>query len=121
MMLETGAPLFLRFRQRHPGLDTEKLALTAPGGIARALRMGHTAPRHHPVDRAGMDHLIGPQTVAMLKLAVEQIGHRAQPDMRMRAHVDVLPGQKLRRTHLVEKYEGANHLPPWRGQRAAHL
>src|SRR6056297_2324897 len=121
MMLETGAPLFLRFRQRHPGLDTEELALTAPGGIARALRMGHTAPRHHPVDRAGMDHLIGAETVAMLKVAVKQVGHRTQPDMRMRAYIDALPGQKLRRAHLVEKAPRPHHLPSQRRQCPAHL
>ena len=41
--------------------------------------------------------------------------------MRVRAHIDPLPGQKFRRTHLIEKDEGPDHLALHRRQRPAHL
>ncbi len=47
----------------------------------------------------------------MQDLAVEQIGDRGEPDVRMRAHVDALAGQELGRPHLVEEDERADHLP----------
>ena len=51
----------------------------------------------------------------------DQIGHRGEPDVRMRAHVDALAEQELRRAHLVEEDERADHLPLCRRQRPAHL
>ena len=39
----------------------------------------------------------------------------------MRANVDALAEQELRRPHLVEEDEGSDHLPLGRGQRAANL
>jgi hypothetical protein len=47
-------------------------------------------PGDHPVDRAGFDPLVGAEAVAVVELALVEIGHRGQPDMRMRAHVDAL-------------------------------
>lgn len=57
----------------------------------------------------------------MHDLAIEQIGDGREPDMRMRADVDTATGEELRRTHLIEENEGADHLPFCRRQRAAHL
>jgi hypothetical protein len=54
-------------------------------------------------------------------LAVEQVGHGREADMRVRADVQPPPGQELARPHLVEEDEGADHLPLFRGQGAADL
>ena len=79
------------------------------------------APGDHPVHRAGMDHLVGAEAVAVLELAAEEIGDGGEPDMRMRPHVDALAGQELRRPRLVEEDERPDHLPLRRRQRPAHL
>jgi hypothetical protein len=78
-------------------------------------------PGHHPVDRARLDPLIGAEAVAVMHGAAIEIGDRGQPDMRMRADIDPLPGHELRRAHLVEEDERPDHLALRRGQRAAHL
>ena len=44
-------------------------------------------------------------------LALEQVGHGGEPDVRVRAHVDALPEQELGRPHLVEEDERPDHLP----------
>ena len=41
---------------------------------------------------------------------VEQVGDGSEPDMRVRAHVHALPGDELRRAHLVEEDERPDHL-----------
>ena len=46
----------------------------------------------------------------MIDFALKQIGYRGQADMRMRAHIDALIGEKFSRTHLIEKDERADHL-----------
>ncbi len=40
--------------------------------------------------------------------------------MRVRPHVEPLPGDELNRPHLVEEDEGTDHLPLAVRQRAAH-
>ena len=57
----------------------------------------------------------------MLELALVEIGHGRQPDMRMRAHVDALTGQEFRRSRLIEENEGADHLTARSGQGAPDL
>ena len=104
--------------QRHPGLDAEQALTRAAALGARALGMDDAAPGAHPVHRAGLDRLLGPQAVAVQDLALEQVGQRREVDVRVGAHVDALVGQELRRPHLVEEDERADHLPLGGGQRA---
>ena len=52
---------------------------------------------------------------------LHKIGHRRQPDMRVRAHVDALAGQEFDRAELIEEDEWPDHLTPGRRQRAAHF
>ena len=59
----------------------------------RPLGMGDAAPRGHPVDVAGTDIWTLPRLSRCMDLAVEEIGDRREPDMRMRAHIDPLPGR----------------------------
>jgi hypothetical protein len=83
------------------------------------LGMGDAVTRRHQVDRAGLDPLVGAEAVAMVELALEEIGHRRQADVGMRTNVDPLPGEKLRRSHLVEEDERPEHLARARRQGAA--
>lgn len=75
----------------------------------------------HQIHRARLDHQIAAQRIAVPDRTIEQIGDGRQVDMRMRAHIDPGSGQELRRTHLVEEYEGADHRPLLVGQRPMHL
>ena len=56
----------------------------------------------------------------MENLAVEEIAHSRQPDMRMRPHIDTLPEQELRRSELIEEDERPDHLAACGRQGAAH-
>ena len=120
-MAETGRGLLGVGGQRHPGLDPEQLGAGRARLRRSALGMGDTAACSHPVDRAGPDRLQRAETVAVDDLAPDQVGHRGEPDVRMRPHVDALAEQELRRPHLIEKDERPDHLPARRGQRPAHF
>ena len=54
----------------------------------------------------------------MHDLALEEIGHRREPDVRMRPDVDPLAGSKPRRTHVVEEHDRPDAPPRGRGQQA---
>ncbi len=85
--------------------------------------MGDAAAGGHQVQRAGADGQLRAQAVAVHDLALEQVGRGGEADVRVRPDVDALADHELRRTHLVPEpeYEGADPLPPRRGQRAPHL
>ena len=95
------------------------------GGLAgvggRALGMGDAAAGGHQVQRAGRDGDLRAQAVAVHDLALEQVGRGGEADMRVRADVDALADDEVGRAHLVPEDEGADHLPPRRGQGAADL
>ena len=100
----------------------EGLAPAHQVGLARlALGMHDAAPRRHQVDLARPDRRYRAQAVAVPHLALEQEGHRGEPDVRVRAHVDAIADQELRGPHLVEEDERPDHLLLRRRQRAAHL
>jgi hypothetical protein len=44
--------------------------------------------------------------------SIEEIGDRRKPDVRVGAYVEPMSRKKLRRPHLIEEDEGANHLAP---------
>ena len=83
--------------------------------------MDDAAAGCHQVDRAGLDHLMRADAVAMLDRAVEQISDRREIDVRMRAHVHALSGRKPRRAELVDEDEGPHHGPLAGRKRAVHL
>ena len=58
--------------------------------------------------------------VAVQHGAFEQISDRGQSDVRVRPHVDVLPGGNGRRAEMVEEDEGADALPRVAGQKPAY-
>ena len=57
----------------------------------------------------------------MQDLALEQIRHGRQADMRMRPNIQPASSQKLARSHLIEEDERPDHLALPRRQRAPHL
>ena len=56
----------------------------------------------------------------MHDLAVEQIGHRGEPDVRMRPHVEAVAGLEYGRAEMIEEHERADHARLRRRQRAPH-
>jgi hypothetical protein len=70
--------------------------------------MDDAAAGGHPVDIAGADLLHGPEAVAVNDRPFEQVGHRRQVDVRMRANVHPFAGRELRRPEVIEKQEGTD-------------
>jgi hypothetical protein len=73
------------------------------------------------LNTAGPNRDRGAEAVAMHDLAVEQEGDGGKPDMRMRPHVDAVPGAELGRPEMVEDDERPDHARAPRRQRAMHL
>jgi hypothetical protein len=89
-------------------------------GHRRALGVHNAAAGRHPVDGAGLDHLVRAQTVAVIDLAFEEIGDGGEVDMRMRPHVHPLARREHGRPHVIEEHERPDHSPPRARQDAAH-
>jgi hypothetical protein len=120
-MNESGRILFAVLRQREPGLEAKHRHRGLAGLTVGALRMGDPLPRQHPVHRAGLNPEVGPEAVAVVHPAFQEVGNGPEADVGVGADVDALAGQELGRAHLVEEDEGADHLPLGGGQRAADL
>src|SRR5205807_9508456 len=69
------------------------------------LRMGDATPCRHPIDLAGLDRLMGPETVPMDEFSLQQISHCRQSDVRVWPNVDTLARRQYQRTHMVQKDE----------------
>src|SRR3569623_3075941 len=82
--------------------------------------MHDAASRRHPVDLAGPDCQLGAEAVAVHDLAVEQIGHRREPDMGMRSDIESGAGAEFGRAEVIEKDEWPDHARTRRRQGAAH-
>src|SRR5262249_48070041 len=74
----------------------------------------------HPVDVARADRARRPEAVAVEDLALEEVRHRREVDVRMRAHVEAAAGRERRRAEVVEEEEGTDGAPLARRQQAAH-
>ena len=139
MRARHAAILHHRQRRRHRNAGTTASSPRPPAGsaiqlwmpympwplrrssVGRALGMGDAAPRRHQIHLAGHDLERIALAVAVHDLAVEQVGHRREPDMGVRAHVHAVSGDELHRAHLVEEDERPHHLALAVRQRAAHL
>src|SRR5688572_32257386 len=82
--------------------------LAAAQRLRRTLGVGDAASGGHPVDVAWIDVLHAAQRVAVRDRARPEEGHRGQPDMRMRTHVDASAGLEQRRAHVVDEDERAD-------------
>ncbi len=120
-MLERRRRFLLGLGQRDPALDPVHRLPVAALQVGRAFGVGDAAARRHQVHLAGHDRERIALAVAVHDLAVEQVGHGRQPDVRVRAHVDAVSGDELHRAHLVEEDERPDHLALAVRQRAAHL
>src|SRR6516165_10463934 len=83
--------------------------------------MNDAASGSHPIDGAGPYRHGAAETVAMHDLAVEQIGHRRKPDMRVRPHVDTLTDAKDCWAEMIEADARTDHPRACGGKHAAHL
>src|ERR1700749_5242436 len=75
----------------------------------------------HPDHRTWADRHHCAKAVTVDYFAVEQIRHRGEVNVRMRADIDTLADAELGRPHLVEKDKRADHLPGLGRQCAANL
>ena len=94
--------------------------------LAASMRFFDDATKFHQMWRgpsivAPPSSITRSQRVAVIDPHLHQIGDRGEPIMRMRPHVNALPGQKLRRSHLVKEDERPDHLPLQTWQGTAHL
>ena len=112
--------LLLRLRQCGPQLNPVVHISRVRQMLRSALRMHDAAARRHPVDGTGLDQLFAAQTVAVHHRALEQIGHRGQADMRMRAHVDLRFRLDRNRAEMIEEHERPHRPALQRRQHAAH-
>src|SRR6478736_3164052 len=86
----------------------------------RAFGMDNAAPGGHPVHFTGLDRHCSTEAVPVHDLAIEKIGNRGKPDVRVRPHVESVARAEFGRPEMVEENEWANHARPRRGQRTPH-
>jgi hypothetical protein len=120
VVMKRGLRLFLRARQRDPGLDPVQRTAAAANLVAGALRVNDPPAGEHPVHVARADRLERAEAVAVDDLALEQVRHRRQRDVRVRADIDPVAGRQLRRAHVVEEDERADGALGGKGQGATH-
>ena len=121
VVLEIRLHFFFVRWQGKPRLDAEQFVLAGTGFVAGSFRVGDAFACRHPVHLARVDHLVGADAVAVLKLALIKVSDGAQPDMRMRAHIDAALVDELGRSHLVEEDERTDHLAVGGRQSATHI
>ena len=68
----------------------------------------------------GADRLQRAQAVAVVDLALVEVGHRREVDVRVRPHVEAAPRQQRRRPEVIEEDERPHGAPLAGGQHAPH-
>ena len=119
VMDERRRVLLVGRRQRHPALDPVQPDAEGPLLRAAPLRVGDAAPGEHPVHVARADGPLVPQAVPVDDLPVEEVGHRRQRDVRVRAHVESSALLHQRGPHVVQEDERPDH--PAAGGRQQHV
>ena len=104
--------------QRAPQLQAVAAPRHAVQVVGRALGVHDAAAGRHPVNRAGLDALHHAGGVAVQHRALEQVGHRGQPDVRVGPHIVVVRGLRGDRPEVVEEQERPDRLALHRRQRA---
>ena len=64
--------------------------------------------------------LVRPEAVLVHDLSGEEVGHRGEVDVRVRAHVHPMPALELHWAHVVPEDERADEAALHRRERAAH-
>jgi hypothetical protein len=96
-------------------------AAASTSRLAGSLGVNDAAPRDHPVHVPGGDGLLRSEAVAVNDLAVEQVRHGGEADVRVRPHVDAVTGAEYRGPKMVEENERPNQARLRGGQGAMHL
>ena len=94
-----------------------QLAVVAPGAL---LGVRDPVPGGHQVQLAGHDDLLGPERVAVQRLALEQPGDRLQTDVRVRGDIEAMGLVDRGGTHVIDEAPGANRAPGTPRERPAH-
>jgi hypothetical protein len=83
--------------------------------------MDDAPPRGHPVHGTAGNWLLVTEAVPVHDDTIEQVGDRRKTNMRMWSDTDSFTRRKISRSHVIEKYEGANPLPFFVWQCPANL
>src|SRR5262249_9524031 len=88
-----------------------------------ALRVRDAAACDHPVHLARPDRLLRADAVAVHDLALEEVRHRREADVRVRAHVVARwdAARERRGPEVIEEHERADHAPRGLWEDAADL
>ncbi|KAJ8136655.1 hypothetical protein OY671_010132, partial [Metschnikowia pulcherrima] len=70
-MLEGGIALFIRFGQGKPGSDARQFGADRALGAGRAFGMDDAVPCRHQIDRAGLDHHVAADRIAVADRAYQ--------------------------------------------------
>ena len=84
---KAGLRLLCLYRQRRPQLNTVVHIACLRQRLGATLGVDDAFAGRHPVDGAWLDLLHRAQTVAVHDGAREQVGHRGQANVRVRAHI----------------------------------
>src|ERR1043166_523764 len=104
-MNEVGSALLLRRGEGVPALQPVQMLAAAAALRIGAFGMSDAAPGLHPVHVARLDGRERAEAVAVHDLAVEQITHRGEPDVRVRAYVEARARAEPGRSAMIEDGE----------------
>src|ERR1043166_9931953 len=113
-MNEVGSALLLRRGEGVPALQPVQMLAAAAALRIGAFGMSDAAPGLHPVHVARLDGRERAEAVAVHDLAVEQITHRGEPDVRVRAYVEARARAEPGRAEMIEEEKRPDHAPPRR-------
>jgi hypothetical protein len=92
-------------RQRHPERQSKQQRRRGDEVNGPPLGMDDATTRAHPVDGARLDSRDAAEAVAVHERAGEQVAQRRDPDVRVRAHVDVGVRRQHDRPEMIEENE----------------
>src|SRR5262245_16689537 len=108
MVMKFRLRLLVLRGERNPKLDCVKARTSHPQLGRSAFRVDDAPAGCHPIDRAGPDNLLRATAVSMDDLALKDMRHRRQIDVRMRADIYATARRQVRGAHVIEEDEGAH-------------
>ena len=119
-MVKLGLGLLMRQREPDPKLETVRARTSAPQFGTRAFGMDDAASRGHPIDIARPNGVVRSEAVAMDDLAIEEIRHRREADMRVRPDIETMSRSEICGPHMIEEDERPDMTARLCGKHAAH-
>jgi hypothetical protein len=89
-----------------PELETVRARTSAPQFGTRAFGMDDAASCGHPIDIARPNGLVRSEAVAMNDLAIEEIRHCREADMRVRPDIETMSRSEICGPHMIKKTNG---------------